>query len=601
MHLLKSVIARSVLVAILVLGACMTVLLITANNRISENLSTSFRTNSLETTGFIANQINTGTRLKRSAMIEPQIGALLQDASIDAIAVRVTNIDGTEMIFNTADGYQLNQLPPLEAPDFSEETKIVSHDKELVVRTPVVLGAGENAILVGELIVVWDRSEYLSSVSSLTNFLRNAFLVTVTIVSAALMISIYLIIGKPLSTMVRVLTAVSNGTTDIELPKSNTTEVRRMVDTVEVFLNLTKERANLLEDLSVVMTRARRGDFSGRVQVEGDANDERNELRNLVNGLMKSVDGGIGETVRALEALSNRDLTQRMHGDFEGAFGKLSDDFRRTSSELNSTVLSIVRCAEDVQKVAVQLDAASDDSSRRAQSNTANLEETTAAITQVSEALSSTAKIANKAKSVSVDATMHAHKGKDTVNELVQKMNDIHRNSSSISDMVALIDDVAFQTNLLALNAGVEAASAGEHGRGFAVVASEVRALAQRTTESASNIKSLVAASSEDISNGMEQAAQAGKSIGEIAASIEQLENQISDISAKVSDQSSIVDEICTAVTVLDRNTQQSTNSINQTSILSNELRSESQSLMDIVSVFKVARDGTVVMDRSVA
>jgi hypothetical protein len=120
MHLLKSVIARSVLMAILVLGACMTVLLITTNNRISENLSTSFRTNSLETTGFIANQINTGTRLKRSAMIEPQIGALLQDASIDAIAVRVTNIDGTEMIFNTADGYQLDQLPPLEAPDFSE-------------------------------------------------------------------------------------------------------------------------------------------------------------------------------------------------------------------------------------------------------------------------------------------------------------------------------------------------------------------------------------------------------------------------------------------------------------------------------------------------
>ncbi|WP_341368660.1 methyl-accepting chemotaxis protein [Yoonia sp. BS5-3] len=592
MKFMKSVITRSVLVTTLVLGACMAVLLSTANNRIQLNLENDFAKKSIEITGFISNQINTGTRLKRAAMIEPQLNALLQDPSLDAAALRVTHVEGVEVANLVAEDQVASDIPAMSAPDFSLEPTTEIQGSFMSVRAPIILGAGENATLVGELVVVWDKSEYLRSAAALTGFLRNAFLATAGAVALALMISIYMIIGRPLSGMVSALTAVAQGRTDVHLPRSNTTEVRQMVDTVEVFLGITKERARLLEDLSVVMEKAKHGDFSGRVQIEGDAADERNNLRNLVNGLMVAVDTGLKETIRALEGLSNRDLTVRMGGDGEGAFGKLRDDVARTASELNATIQAIQGRAREVQQAAGRLSASSDQSSRRSQNNAATLEETTASISVVSDALSSTAQIAHDAKSISDTANMHARKGQEVVTGLVEKMNGIRDSSMSISDIVTLIDDVAFQTNLLALNAGVEAARAGEHGRGFAVVASEVRALAQRTSESASSIKTLVATSSEEISLGVEQAQQAGQSIGEIVESIDQLGNQIADISAKASDQATAIDEIRSAITDLDRSTQENAAVVNETSELAHELSNGSRSMMEMVAVFEVEQSG---------
>lgn len=602
MKLLKSVITRSVLVTTLVLGGCMALLLSTANNRILQSLESDFARKSVEITGFISNQINTGTRLKRAAMIEPQLMALLEDPSLDAAALRVTHVEGVEVANMMAADQVAGNLPVLANADFSEQPSTETNGEFMSVRTPIILGAGENATLVGELLVVWDKSDYLASAAALTGFLRNAFLATAGAVALALIVSVYIIIGRPLSSMVRALSEVAGGKTDVDLPTSNTTEVRQMVETMQVFLEITKERGRLLEDLSVVMKKAQHGDFSGRVQILGEPSHERNNLRNLVNGLMIAVDAGLSETIRALEGLSNRDLTVRMGGDGEGVFGKLRDDVARTAGELNGTVHAILGRAKEVQDVAMQLSASSDQSSRRSQNNAATLEETTASISVVSDALSSTAEIANDAKSISDTANLHARKGKDVVTGLVEKMNSIRDSSMSISDIVTLIDDVAFQTNLLALNAGVEAARAGEHGRGFAVVASEVRALAQRTSESASSIKTLVSTSSDEISLGVEQARQAGESIGEIVGSIDQLVGQIADISAKARDQSAAVNEIRSAITDLDRSTQENAAVVNETSELAHELRNGSQSMMEMVTVFKIDQsDGKARSMRAVA
>lgn len=588
MQFMKSVITQSVLVATLVLGGCMAVLLETASSRMLQNLEDSFTKNATEMTGFIANQINTGTRLKRTAMIEPQLLSLLEDPSIDAAAVRVTHVDGTEIAALQAPDVDRGRLPTLGVASFNTEVEIENLGDVATVRTPVILGTGENAALVGELVVIWDKSENLMAIRDLAAFLRNAFLFTAGVVAAALIVSIHLIIGRPLSKMVTALKEVSGGALDVELPRSNTTEVRQMVDTVEVFLGITRDRAALLDDLSDVMKKAQQGDFTGRIHVDGQLTDEKNNLRILVNRLIETVDTGLSEAVRALGSLSERDLTARMNGKFSGAFEKLRVDVDRTASELNSTILTIQGRAQSVQNAAMQLNASSENASSRSQSNAATLEETTASITMVSDALSSTAKIATSAKTVSADVNTHAQNGKSIVDGLVSCMDSINANSASISEIVGLIDDVAFQTNLLALNAGVEAARAGEHGKGFAVVASEVRALAQRTQESASNTNSLVSTSAAEIARGVEQATQAGKSIEEIVLSIQQLDGEISDISIKASDQTAAVDEVRAAITALDRSTQESAEMISQTSSLASELRDSSRSMMEMVAVFNV-------------
>ena len=590
MHFMRSVITRCVLVATIVLGACMALLLLTANNRISQSMQSTFIENSVEMTGFIANQINTGTRLKRASMIEPQLLGLLADDALDAVGLRVTHVEGTEVISLRADGQQGQNLPSYLAADFSTESSSRIISNLLEVRTPIILGAGENATLVGELVVVWSKAEYLGSVGAVTAFLRNAFFATAGVVAIALMLSIYLIIGRPLSQTVKVLARVSNGEEQVDLPRSNTTEIRKMVETVEVFLSMTRERGQMLQDLSKVLEQAQNGDFSGRVQIDGDPHDSRNGLRALVNSLLATVDDGLTETVRALHALANRDLTVKMNGNFLGAFGKLSDDVARTAVELSATVQSISQRAQEVQSAAQQLSASSEKSSRRSQMNAATLEETTASITMVSEALTSTAEIANSSKEVSHSANSHARNGKDIIDGLVTKMNMIHENSTNITEIVTLIDDVAFQTNLLALNAGVEAARAGDHGKGFAVVASEVRALAQRTSESAANIKALVATSADEISTGVALAERAGSSIDEIVGSIGKLSDQISNISLKANDQASIVGEIRSAVTELDRSTQENSGEVQDTTTLAHELSGDAESMMQMLAVFKVVQ-----------
>jgi len=593
MNFARSIITQSAGLTVVVLGACMAVLLLTANGRIVQKLESNFLGNSAEMTGLIAAQISTGTRLKREAMIEPQLTAFLNNEKFDAVATRVTHVEGVEVSNRVADNAVRRDLPQFEPADFASDASVTVVGNYAIARAPIILGSGENATLVGEFAVLWDDANYRTSAAELTGFLRNAFIATAAMVALAVMTCTYMIIGRPLLKTVRALKAVSDNAADVDLPRSNATEVKQMVDTIKVFLAITNERALMIDELSIIMDKAQRGDFSQRVPIDGDPKDESNTLRVLVNNLIQTVDTGLVETVRSLDALANRDLTVQMNGDFQGTFKKLQDDVNRSTSELRTILGTILERAEGVEQVATQLSNTSDESSHRTQHNAATLEETTASISMVSDALTGTVDIAKAAKSVSERANNHAGEGKQVIDDLVSRMHSIHENSVSISDTVTLIEDVAFQTNLLALNAAVEAARAGEHGKGFAVVASEVRALAQRTSESTSSIKTLVSTSSNEVSLGVDQAGQAGEAIDSIVQSIQELTGQISEISSKADEQASSVVEIRTAITALDRSTQENAGVVDRTSTLAHELRDGSSSMMQMLSAFRVDDRGS--------
>jgi len=597
MGILNSAIARLVIVTTLVLGGCMAALLLAANERIGANLERNFFEKSANITGFVSDQIATGARLKREAMIAPQLDALLNDEALGVVALRVTHIDGTEVVKTADPAFRAQSESLIGQPDFSEETSFADSPDLLASRTAIVLGTGGNATLVGELAVVWDKAKYLESANELSRFLRNAFYATAAIVALVVSGCLYLVIGRPLSQIVRALRLVSSGEDEVTLPKPSTHEIREIVETIHAFLSMTRDRAILLEDLTTVLSHAEDGDFSQRLEIDGDPEDEQNRLPKMVNDLMATVDSGLGEAVRALGALADRDLTAKMEGQFRGAFGRLRDDVDRSATELNTTIRSIMERASEVRTAAEKLNEASNASALRSQSNAATLEETTASISTVAEALSSSAQIATNAKEVSDQAESHARHGKDVVDDVVSSMAKIQESSADITEIVALIDDVAFQTNLLALNAGVEAARAGEHGKGFAVVASEVRALAQRTSESAANIKSLVATSVDDIGKGVEQAKQAGTSIDEMVEAIIQVTSQISDISGNAREQANAVEEIRSAITALDRNTQENAGMVHETAELARALQNGSADMLGMVSVFQI--DGKQAINQS--
>jgi len=194
----------------------------------------------------------------------------------------------------------------------------------------------------------------------------------------------------------------------------------------------------------------------------------------------------------------------------------LRNDFNAAVDKLNTTINRVSTSVENIQSGANEMSQSSDDLSERTENQAAALEETAAALDEVTATVKETAKAAEEARSVVTSARSDAESGGHVVRDTVDAMDSIKDSSDKISQIIGVIDEIAFQTNLLALNAGVEAARAGEAGRGFAVVASEVRALAQRSSDAAKDIKGLISASAEHVQKGVKLVDQTGTALDAI-------------------------------------------------------------------------------------
>ncbi len=298
---------------------------------------------------------------------------------------------------------------------------------------------------------------------------------------------------------------------------------------------------------------------------------------------------------RGLAAMADGDLTYRIDTEFAPKAAQLKSDFNAAIAQLQQAVSVVVATIDGIRSGAGEISQAADDLSRRTEQQAAGLEETAAALDEITATVNKTASGARQASDVVQAAKGDAETSGVIVRDAVQAMQAIEGSSDQISQIIGVIDEIAFQTNLLALNAGVEAARAGEAGRGFAVVASEVRALAQRSAEAAKEIKTLISTSSTQVGSGVKLVGQTGEALQRIVDRVAEIDGLVSEIAASAQEQAIGLAEVNTAVNQMDQVTQQNAAMVEQSTAASHSLAQEAQSLQASVARFKVGSAAQVV------
>ena len=295
------------------------------------------------------------------------------------------------------------------------------------------------------------------------------------------------------------------------------------------------------------------------------------------------------ERLRAtLGILASGDLGTRIHETFPAEYEALRGDVNGMAATLCETLGQVVQSARRIQDSADTISRTSDDLSRRTENQAATLEQSVAAIDELTHSVRSVADDTRKMADGISRTRQAAVDSQAIVHEAVAAMSEIRAGSDQISRIIAVIDDIAFQTNLLALNAGVEAARAGEAGRGFSVVASEVRALSQRTSESAREIKTLIQSSAAEVLRGVDLVDRTGAALTQITDEVVELSGLAGTIATTITGQSSGLNEISLGMNQLDQVTQQNAGMVDQAASTHHAIRQDAQHLSALVARFRL-------------
>ncbi len=419
-------------------------------------------------------------------------------------------------------------------------------------------------------------------------------------------------VTNPLAQMTTSMTRLAEGDLSTALPSiTRRDEIGAMASALAVFRdNLVKmrdleeqERAAaaarlaraqsmeaVVSDVGEVVAAAAAGDFSARLQID-HADEQMQKLVAGINEINAVVDGATSEFSDALQAIAAGDLTHRVDTAYRGRFADLKGAINDTVDRLSSTVKTIQLTSADVGLAAREINMGADDLSKRTEEQASSLEETAATTEQLAASVKATAQASRQAANVANDAMQAAQTGGAIAGKAVDAMARIESASTKISDIIRVIDDIAFQTNLLALNAAVEAARAGDAGKGFAVVASEVRTLAQRSSEAAKDISALISSSNAEVGEGVKLVRQAGEQLSQILAASEKVAATIAEISAASGEQASGIDEMSQAVAHLDEMTQQNAALSEQSAASAGSLSGKIAQLNDLVAAFKTGPD----------
>jgi methyl-accepting chemotaxis protein len=331
------------------------------------------------------------------------------------------------------------------------------------------------------------------------------------------------------------------------------------------------------------------GDFTRRIEADYADPDIARIAANF-NGVLETTSVALGEAGRVLSALARTDLTQRMQGEYRGVFAALRDDTNQVGDKLTDLVSQLRITSRALKTATGEILAGANDLSERTTRQAATIEETSAAMEQLAGTVSDTARKAEIGAERTRSAAGIAEDGRDVMVEATGAMGRITQSSSQISNIIGMIDDIAFQTNLLALNASVEAARAGEAGKGFAVVAVEVRRLAQSAAQASAEVKQLIEQSGQEVQGGARLVASAASKLEAILVAVSENSELINDIATASAGQSTAIAEVTTAVRQMDEMTQHNAALVEETNAAIEQTEAQAVELDQIISVFRLSQ-----------
>ncbi|MET3663889.1 methyl-accepting chemotaxis protein [Caulobacter sp. 1776] len=382
-------------------------------------------------------------------------------------------------------------------------------------------------------------------------------------------------IAKPVAAMTAAMRRLASGDNAIEVPAvDRADEVGQMAAAVVHFKEAAIAKIQIEQDAERTRTAAERDRAANDDERRATAAEQAQVVEALASSLSRLAEG---------------DLTCRIEAPFAGRYQQLRDDFNKAVLKLEDAMKAIVSATGGVNAGADEIASASDNLSRRTEQQAASLEETAAALDEITATVRKTASGAKEASQVVATARSDAERSGRIVGQAVAAMTEIETSSSQVSQIIGVIDEIAFQTNLLALNAGVEAARAGEAGRGFAVVAQEVRALAQRSADAAKEIKTLISTSTQQVEAGVDLVGQTGEALSRIVEQVASIDALMKEISASTTEQATGLNEVNSAVNQMDQVVQQNAAMVEEATAATHSLKNEAGNLAELVSRFRVA------------